>query len=122
MTGLVNFDPLGPNAVRILRDLGTMEAIIARVNPEELRNTSFRFHYGMGDHEHIYTVRYMHSVPPKSLDTFLQYETTSEDIRISLHRWGIQRSYLCTAASYPEIQGDVSRRPHLAPRLQRSSL
>ena len=86
MTGHVIFNPLGPNAVRILRDLGIMKAIIARVNPDELRNTSFRFHYGMGDHDHIYTVRHTHSVPPESLDTFLQYETTSEDIRISLHR------------------------------------
>lgn len=34
-----------------------LDAILDRVNPRELKDRSFRFFFGHGDHEYIFTVR-----------------------------------------------------------------
>ena len=39
----------GPNAVRVLQQLGILEDILKKLNPSEVRNRGFRYYDGLSD-------------------------------------------------------------------------
>lgn len=51
---------LGPNALRILRDLGVLDDVIAQCKQTDLNLGEFRFLSAEGDHKLLYDVRYVH--------------------------------------------------------------
>ncbi|THH13371.1 hypothetical protein EW146_g6830 [Bondarzewia mesenterica] len=60
---------IGPNAVRALRALGVLDEIVARSGEGSLSIRPFRFHYGTGDCELVYS-----------------YPAGEEDLGLAIHR------------------------------------
>ena len=49
---------LGPNAVRVLRYMGLLDAVLQKCNPGDLKPRGFVYRTGTGEHEAVYTVRF----------------------------------------------------------------
>ncbi|KAH9897890.1 FAD/NAD-P-binding domain-containing protein [Cubamyces lactineus] len=47
---------IGPNAVRVLRYIGLLDAVLQKCNPGDLKPRGFVYRTGMGEHEAVYTV------------------------------------------------------------------
>ncbi|KAI0756258.1 FAD/NAD-P-binding domain-containing protein [Daedaleopsis nitida] len=64
---------LGPNAVRALKAMGLLDAVLQKLPPGDLSSKGFLFYTGVGAHELIY-------------DPAPQYPPAPEDTSISMHR------------------------------------
>ncbi|EIW63965.1 FAD/NAD-P-binding domain-containing protein [Trametes versicolor FP-101664 SS1] len=60
---------LGPNAIRVLKEFGVLDAVLKKTNPGELKPKGFRFFSGLDGHELVY-----------------EYPMSPEDASISMHR------------------------------------
>ncbi|OJT04462.1 Salicylate hydroxylase [Trametes pubescens] len=60
---------LGPNAVRVLKEFGVLDAVLKKTNPGELKPKGFRFFSGLDGHELVY-----------------EYPMSPADASISMHR------------------------------------
>ncbi|KAI0699375.1 FAD/NAD(P)-binding domain-containing protein [Cerioporus squamosus] len=60
---------LGPNAVRALKAMGLLDAVLGKLPPGSLSSKGFLFYSGVGDHELVY-----------------EYPPATEDASISMHR------------------------------------
>ena len=47
---------VGPNAVKVLHEIGVLEDVLASSNEPEVNQRSFIYYRGMGDHELVYAV------------------------------------------------------------------
>ncbi|KAI0334384.1 FAD/NAD-P-binding domain-containing protein [Cubamyces sp. BRFM 1775] len=60
---------IGPNAVRVLKEIGVLEEVLKRTNPAELKPKGFRFFSGLEGHELVY-----------------EYPMSPDEESISMHR------------------------------------
>ncbi|KAI0828955.1 FAD/NAD-P-binding domain-containing protein [Trametes gibbosa] len=60
---------IGPNAIKVLKDIGVLDEVLKKTNPGELRPKGFRFLSGLDGHELVY-----------------EYPIVPEDASISMHR------------------------------------
>ncbi|KAI0639963.1 FAD/NAD-P-binding domain-containing protein [Trametes polyzona] len=60
---------LGPNAIRVLNDIGVLDEVLKKTNPAELKPKGFRFLSGLDGHKLVY-----------------EYPIRPEDESISMHR------------------------------------
>ncbi|CDO70374.1 hypothetical protein BN946_scf184999.g14 [Trametes cinnabarina] len=47
---------IGPNAVRVLNEIGVLDAILQRTGPDEVKAEGFIFRPGVGDHRAVYRI------------------------------------------------------------------
>ncbi|KAH9858349.1 FAD/NAD-P-binding domain-containing protein [Lenzites betulinus] len=60
---------IGPNAIKVLKDIGVLDEVLKKTNPNELRPKGFKFISGLDGHELVY-----------------EYPILPEDASISMHR------------------------------------
>ena len=91
---------LGPNAVRVLRYIGLLEAVLQKCHPGDLKPRGFVYRTGMGEHEAVYTVRFLQTGAAAhhlGIDTHLYLQVPVEDpndFGIGIHRYGARRPLL----------------------------
>lgn len=59
---ITSFAGLGPNAIRVLKEFGVLDAVLKKTNPGELKPKGFRFFSGLDGHELVYEVRRLRSL------------------------------------------------------------
>ncbi|KAH9897855.1 FAD/NAD-P-binding domain-containing protein [Cubamyces lactineus] len=60
---------IGPNAIRVLKEIGVLDEVLKRTNPAELKPKGFRFFSGLEGHELVY-----------------EYPMSPDEESISMHR------------------------------------
>lgn len=82
---------LGPNAIRVLRELGVWEDVLAASGEAELNMSVFRYISGLHDHEMFYDVCLTWSIRPLQWQMLIIYQNA---LRNEDHGLGIARSAL----------------------------